>query len=79
MNETTKNVFPPFVPAGLRVEATWPEGSSPESMVVEINDQPVTPELVNHVITALANATDVTPELVTASITDRPIPDGASQ
>jgi hypothetical protein len=79
MTEPTESVFPQFVPAGLRVEATWPEGSSPESMVVEINDQPVTAELVNHVITALANATDVDPELVTASITDRPILDGANQ
>jgi hypothetical protein len=60
----------PFVPAGLRVEATWPDGCKPASMVVEINDRPVTAELVQLVVTTLANATEVTPDLIDAALID---------
>lgn len=57
-----------FIPAGLRVEATWPEGCEPESMVVEINDRPVTGELVTHVVMTLMNARDIAPDLISTEL-----------
>jgi hypothetical protein len=74
--------FTPYPQPGLRVEATWPTrpDGKPESLVVEVNDQPVTPELVNQVITALSNACgEVEPALITAALVDKqPVMEGGT-
>lgn len=64
----TEHNFPPFTPAALRVEASWPEGCEPESLVVEINDQTVTAELVSHVVMTLFTATNVKPDRIDAQL-----------
>jgi hypothetical protein len=65
--------YPPFPQAGLRVEATWSaqDAGIPESVVVEINDKPITGDLVTHVVMALFTAGgDVKPALIAAELVD---------
>lgn len=77
---STENLYPAYPQPGLRVEATWHERPDwkLDVVVVEVNDRPVTPELVSHVVTALVNASGgVDPALITAQLVDRqPVMEG---
>jgi hypothetical protein len=71
------NPAPMYPQPRLRVEANYPDrGEGPESVVVEVNDQAVTPELVAEIVATLTtlpgahhpiDATSVNAELIDAT------------